>query len=227
MTTGIYKLIFNNTDKVYIGQSINIEKRYQDHLSSFKRNTSPNCIQQAYIQFGVPILEIIEECDIKELNTKENEYISKYNSFINGFNSMEKAGGVPIHRGYSSAISKYTREQLLEVFNSLIDYTNSFICISKLTGVGRDTVADIAAGRSHKWLEEEFPDKYQIMLYNKGIRGTSISRNKLYPAIISPKGIIYSVTNIREFARNNKLDYSCLNKLLNGKQKSHLGWRLK
>ena len=37
MTIGIYLLRFNGTHKVYVGQSINIEKRYTDHLYVLKR----------------------------------------------------------------------------------------------------------------------------------------------------------------------------------------------
>ena len=40
MTIGIYRLVFKDTDKCYIGQSVHIEKRFKDHLNSFKTETA-------------------------------------------------------------------------------------------------------------------------------------------------------------------------------------------
>jgi len=37
MTIGIYKLVFEGTDKVYIGQSICIEKRFNNHLCELRK----------------------------------------------------------------------------------------------------------------------------------------------------------------------------------------------
>ena len=38
MTCGIYKLVFNGTAKIYIGQSLNIESRYRDHVYFLNKN---------------------------------------------------------------------------------------------------------------------------------------------------------------------------------------------
>ncbi len=47
MTCGIYKLGFNGTDLVYIGQSENIESRYGSHIFNMARGRHTNVNVQA------------------------------------------------------------------------------------------------------------------------------------------------------------------------------------
>ena len=48
MTTGIYQLVFKGTDKVYIGQSIDIEHRYKGHISCLQLGKGVSKLQNAY-----------------------------------------------------------------------------------------------------------------------------------------------------------------------------------
>ena len=80
---GIYK-ITNPNGKVYIGQSVNIEKRW----NRYKNLIPKDCIGQpliyrSLIKYGVKnhIFEIIELCNKEELNKLESYYIVLYNSF--------------------------------------------------------------------------------------------------------------------------------------------------
>ncbi len=75
---GIYK-ITNVKGKVYVGQSIDLHKRFSD----YKRL---NCKYQrilynSFIKYGIDnhIFEIIEECNIDELNSKERYWQEYYN----------------------------------------------------------------------------------------------------------------------------------------------------
>jgi predicted GIY-YIG superfamily endonuclease len=52
MTIGIYRLIFPNTDKCYIGQSVNIERRYLQHLRDMEKGTAARKMQHAYSIYG-------------------------------------------------------------------------------------------------------------------------------------------------------------------------------
>lgn len=64
MTCGIYLLRFTGLDKVYIGQSLNIEQRYRKHLQ-FLRNQDTKAnyrMKAAYLLYGAPQLEILCEC---------------------------------------------------------------------------------------------------------------------------------------------------------------------
>jgi predicted GIY-YIG superfamily endonuclease len=67
MTSGIYKLKFEGTSKVYIGQSVNIEKRFKEHIRSLKNRTSAKKLLSGFDTFGHPSIVILEECKDKDL----------------------------------------------------------------------------------------------------------------------------------------------------------------
>ena len=103
---GIYKITNLINGKVYIGQSIDIEKRWEDHkFYSGKENTA---IQSAFKKYGISnfSFEVIEECLKEELDAKEIYWIAKYDSFNNGYNLTQ--GGMSKHRlDYNLIIQTY------------------------------------------------------------------------------------------------------------------------
>lgn len=53
MTTGIYKIINVENGKFYIGSSINIEQRWNKHISQLRRNNHPNKhLQNSWNKYG-------------------------------------------------------------------------------------------------------------------------------------------------------------------------------
>ena len=82
---GIYK-ITNPKGKIYIGQSINIERRF----SEYKRIQCSQSVKLFYSlqKYGIEnhIFEILEECLLEQLNEKEENYILLFNSHIQGLN---------------------------------------------------------------------------------------------------------------------------------------------
>lgn len=94
---GIYK-ITNPKGLIYIGQSVNLFKR----LSEYKGMT--NCSKQfgiynSLVKYGPNnhTYEILETCEISELNAKERYYQEKFNSVEKGLNcrltkSTDKSG---------------------------------------------------------------------------------------------------------------------------------------
>lgn len=80
MTCGIYLIKNNISKKEYIGQSINIEKRWKDHKKDLRNNIHKNQhLQNAYNKYGENNFNfyILEECDKSILNDKEKFYIKK------------------------------------------------------------------------------------------------------------------------------------------------------
>ena len=74
---GIYKITSPN-NRVYIGQSQNIERRFSDYFKE-KRFNQPRLIR-SFKKYGVNnhTFEIIEECVIEQLNIKERYYQEFY-----------------------------------------------------------------------------------------------------------------------------------------------------
>jgi group I intron endonuclease len=93
---GIYK-ITSPSNKIYIGQSTNIKKRFASYL--YKNCKSQTKLYNSFLKYGVENhkFEIICECLIIDLNNKERFYQDLYNSFNDGLNcrltfSFDKSG---------------------------------------------------------------------------------------------------------------------------------------
>ena len=77
--TGIYKII-SPTNKIYIGQSIDIEKRW----ISYKQNNNYQCqtrLKKSIEKYGIDQHQfiILEECTVEQLNNRERYYQDLYN----------------------------------------------------------------------------------------------------------------------------------------------------
>lgn len=181
MTIGIYKLNFSNTDKVYIGQSLNIEGRLRAHTSLLRNNKHCMKLQKAYQEFGMPSLEVICECREDELDELENLGIELWDAVNNGFNFNHYANEAPVKYGEDSGNSKYSNEQIIDVFYLLIDNNFSQRDISIITGVSRAVVNSISSLARHTWLKAKFPKEYLILealLSNRCRTGDSASNSK-------------------------------------------------
>lgn len=97
---GIYKIENLINGKVYIGKSVNIKVRLQNHKSeSFNKNSNAynTAIHRAIRKYGLEnfSFEVIEECSRKDLSDREKYWIKFYNSFGNGYNLTFGGEGVP------------------------------------------------------------------------------------------------------------------------------------
>jgi len=82
---GIYK-ITNPKGKIYIGQSINIEKRKKDYefLNCKKQYKILNSIKK--YGWDKHSFELIEECSLEQLNERERYWQDFYNVLVDGLN---------------------------------------------------------------------------------------------------------------------------------------------
>lgn len=227
MTCGIYLLRFKDTNKVYVGQSTNIEARYKSHLNRMANEISSYKLNEAYKVYGTPSLEILNECLEHELNTFENEAIEIFNSCSEGFNSLDKADICPNLKGPLHGRSKYTVEQIEQVFNILVnDFDISYKDISNITGVPTNRISSIRIGDTHSWLAEKFPIEYELLKTRPQYKCSGKDRGITYPAIVSPEGLIYNITNMTKFANEHGLSQGSLGCVLRGSRKVHKGWKL-
>jgi len=95
-TTGIYWFRNTENNKYYVGQALDIRKRFNKHMSRMRRKFNYP-LYNALNKYGLDKFEYSIELildtenksneDIqKELNELEIKYIKKYNSFENGYN---------------------------------------------------------------------------------------------------------------------------------------------
>lgn len=84
---GIYK-ITSPSGKVYIGQSVNIERRFTSYKRMYVKNKKQTKLYRSFLKYGVQshIFEVILECNESELNYNERYYQDLFNSVDCGLN---------------------------------------------------------------------------------------------------------------------------------------------
>jgi hypothetical protein len=221
VNTFIYKLIFPNTTKVYVGQSYCPEKRLSRHQQKLRDGIHHSKkLQAEYPECGIPELEILEECSVSEVDTKELAWIAKLNSFYAGYNSA--IGGSGTGSGLDSTNCKYCAEdyQAILTFLAYTDMTTKEI--AEELSVGQSTVLNISSQAYHTYLKDTMPKEWELMINKQRHHPNWRS----YPQVIDPLGTVHSIISARAFSREHKLDQSDFSKLLNGKRSSVRGWKL-
>lgn len=76
---GIYK-ITSPSGKVYIGQSVNIKKRFTQYRNNLAKGQ--RALNSSFLKHGIEkhVFEIIEQCEVSELNNRERYYQEYYNA---------------------------------------------------------------------------------------------------------------------------------------------------
>ena len=89
---GIYKITNTITDECYIGQSVDIYKRWNDHCKcGLGIDTPPgNKLYKAIQEYGLEnfTFELLTSCNQTELNEKERYFIELYQADTFGYNSQ-------------------------------------------------------------------------------------------------------------------------------------------
>lgn len=159
--TGIYLITNLITHKCYVGQSIDINRRWLEHKArAFDKNN--NCydkpLYRSMRKYGVEnfVLSVICECLPESLNKLEAEYIQKFNCIVpNGYNVQtaeeiyvplstkticKQCGkhisyGTKLHlcRDCYDLMRKSGRPSAEELFELL--KKNSFVAVGKMFGV--------------------------------------------------------------------------------------------
>ena len=145
---GIYKITNLINGKVYIGQSIHIEKRWQEH----RKPSAHSLIGKAIQKYGIAnfSFEVLEELQMsstisEELNDLEAKYISEFNSITPyGYNVLELSETV---RSNYALLGKDTYEKIVDL---LQHSTLTFEQIASQFGLNRRTINRINNGYSHK-----------------------------------------------------------------------------
>lgn len=147
---GIYK-IENIINKFkYIGQSHNIYSRWYSHKRELNKNTHHNYkLQNDWNKYGQNNFdfEIIDICDISELNDREMYWIKKFDSYNNGYNL--DLGGLGV-RGY-----KHTEEELNKMIHvqnpkRVVQLDNDFNIVAEFESCGQ---VEKQLGYSHRQIK--------------------------------------------------------------------------
>ena len=172
-TCGIYKITNQINGKCYIGQSVNIEKRWVAHKSSatnsdFKYRTA---LYPAIKKYGLSnfTFEVIEECLPDQLDEKEKYYIQYFNSISpNGYNLSEGGQGP---RGLGKKLDQDTVNLIkVQLKNTLKTQRE----IAKDFSLSQKTVSDINLGEI--WYDDN--EKYPLRDKNSFCKERAIYKHQ-------------------------------------------------
>lgn len=195
---GIYKITNLSNNKIYIGQSINIAARWEEHLYWSSNSECP--IHRALRKYGVNkfSFEIIEECPKEELDTREIYWIKYYNSLSpNGYNLTP--GGNQTHL--------YLKVNNQDIVDDYLQ-TKSIYKTANNLGIHRHTVSKILDEFNIK--KQNVVCKDVVMINTK-----TLEVEKEFPSIVDAAdyvGVSESAIRkaLKDTCRTSKGHYWCL-----------------
>lgn len=170
---GIYCIKNKINNKVYIGSSNNIERRFRKHKTELNTKTHSNkYLTRAYIKYNKENFEfiILELCNLEDLIDREIYYISKYDSLNEkkGYNLSvpRRHPTITCNKEYRSILSNSKKgikptnfEEMqrknwkrIQVFenNILIGEYESYRDTERSLGINRGNVYNILKGKTSK-----------------------------------------------------------------------------
>ena len=218
--SGIYKITCLANEKVYIGSSIDLDRRYSDHLKNLKNQTHCNPhLQNAWNKYGSEsfTFEVIQYVPyLARLIFWEQLYLDYYHAAnrVHGFNICPKAGnclGV-----------KHTLETRAKLSEAKKGNQNT-----KGFKHSAETCAKYSENRKGKGNQYTRGFKRTAETHAK-ITASQVKNNPFYWVATSPEGKIYDpIFNLREFCRDHNLHHGNMGGVANGKYKSYKSWLCK
>ena len=151
MTVGIYKIQNIENGKTYVGQSVDIERRWKQHINNSLNENSSEANSELHRSirknsFEMFSWEILEECKIEELNDKEQFWIKTLNC-ITPYGYNYTYGG---QNNGSGSFIKLNDESLNAIVQDLVDSDLTVKQIATKYQLSHQMVYDIKNGKSWK-----------------------------------------------------------------------------
>ena len=161
IVTGIYIIKNTINGKIYVGQSVNIHRRWNDHKKRYKYNNAEqnSLLHKAFRKYGIEnfVFEILEKCSKDELNSREQYWIVHYQSNDRRYGYNITEGG---NNGVPNILCK---DQVLQIQNALLTTSLTQCEIAKQFNVSQRMISYINSGDS--WFDETL--KYPLRIFDK------------------------------------------------------------
>ena len=187
--SGIYKWTNKLTNDIYIGQSIDLSKRFIRYFNvSYLNNRNTLIISRALIKYGYSnfSLEILEYCNVEDLTKREQYYFDKLNPKYNTLKIAGSSSGHKLTEETKMKISKslkgvYTKEKSALYGNTHTEETKKLMSLKKTkennplfnknhTEETKELMKQKALGRKHSEetiLKMSASRGYSVYIYEK------------------------------------------------------------
>lgn len=218
-TSGIYCITCTANGKIYIGSSINLHRRWNEHRQLLRHNTHYNQrLQNAWNKYGETLFtfQVVELVDPSTLVAREQNWLDKLRSFDRdiGFNiardTVASMKGRKLSVEHRAAISKAHKGKTLS------EETRHRVSQSKI-------------GQKLGLFSQEHRTKLSIA--NRGKSKSpdhveKIAKTKRREFVVtSPDGISFYIKGMRRFCADNGLNNAAMFRVAQGKQTNHKGWK--
>ena len=182
LSKGIYKLYFKESNNFYIGSTTkSFKERFRRHTSDLNANRHCNVmLQQAFLKYGMPYIEILEICDSENCIKREQYYMDILKPV---YNIAKKAGNTLGIKMKPELLEKHSTK--VDVFDLAGDFINSYKSITqacKCLGAHASNVT-----RSMK-TETTSSNNYQFRVFGK------YKKINPYEKSTSDKILVYLIT---------------------------------
>lgn len=151
MLKSIYIIKNDINNKVYIGQAIDVKRRFQAHCKPSSAKIDADLVARAIQKYGKEHFwcEILEH-NIEDYNEKERYWIAHYNSIRpNGYNISEGGDAPAIMKGINHPEAKLTEQTLKDLIYDLENTQLSYMQLSKKYNIASTSISAINAGTSY------------------------------------------------------------------------------
>lgn len=202
-TSGIYLIMNNVGESLYVGQSKNVFSRWREHYKEAMANkeNDNSILHKAIRKHGINSFwfKVIEICNEDELDEKERFYIQLYeaNCAYGNYNIKPGgSGGVSIgSRNHNSKLTEKDVFNIREAYGKLERWRDVYARYSTI--IGESTFKDIWTGKTWKHVHM---DVYTEEIKNKQRNNyDKIESHKSFQVVTDDE-----IRQIREMKRNGK-----------------------
>jgi hypothetical protein len=219
---GIYCFTNKINNKKYVGQSIDILLRREQHFwaaYNIKTREYNTYFHKAIRKYGQNnfIFEILEECKVDDLDEKEIKWISYYKSNNSEFGYNLTFGGKPLNSSHSLKIYQYDKNgKLLAEFENAYDAARQLgegFYQSSIWSCASHYKAKSVKGFIFAYEGDDLSWHFNLKINKRAV--VQLDKNN---------NIINTFSSLKEAARAVNGNSSNIRKVLQGKRKSSSGY---
>lgn len=234
MKSGIYKFTSKTTGLSYIGKSVDIQRRYKDHKRTDDGYSFHNAIKEhGWEDFT---FEILEYCEIEQLNERERYWIAYYDTYHHGYNETPGGEGSPTS-GKRKSVAQYDLNgNFIAIYDSILEAERQLNLKPKSSNISGVCTGKHYEDHGYQWryLDQNIDYKLNIgksLRHEKcqqgalnGLLNGQSSVRKIAKCDKSTKEIIKEYNSIKEASEENKIHFSCIYRVCSGERKSAGGY---
>lgn len=205
----IYKIINLINNKLYIGQTKDIKRRWQEHCLAASFSDRNIRLYNAMRKYGINNFKIeIIEGPVTNYNEREIYWISYYNTYLDktkGYNMTPGGDEPPVLNGEDSYLASFSDETINKIQRDLIENVLSYQEISDKYNISKDYLSIINRGKVRYNINLSYP-----LRQNGNERKTEDLVNEICYYLL------YTTFSIEQIAKITKTDSNLIYKINKG-----------